>query len=54
MYTFVSESENFNNETGYSSEAVFQNAEYSSLSLISYGSAQRLGFIISYTTTGSH
>lgn len=51
MYTFVSGSKNFNNETGFSSEAVFQNAENScslSLSVISCGHTQRLGVCLTW------
>ena len=52
-YTFVSGSEKFKNKTGLAVRQFFRMQSSLSLTMISYGRTHRLGFVISYTTTGS-
>lgn len=53
LYTFVSGSEKLNNKTGFSVTQFFRMQNSLSLTMISCGHTHRLGFVISYTTTGS-
>lgn len=57
VYSFVSGSVKFNNELGFSTEAVLQKAECScslSLSMISCEHTERLGSVTPNATASSH